>query len=265
MKALAELPLKLYKKPKLKGPRLVVAWGSIGAVGIETTTYLKDKIKATEFAEIEPYDFFDVSIQVEDGMIQELKFPESKFYYWKNRKGGDIIICIADYEPLQLRYKYTELILDVAQRFEIDRVYTICAFPSPIHHDEEPRVFAVVNNTKLIEDVKQYGAVLLEEKDLDSMNALLLGLAKKRNIQGIYLLGEVPSYTTEIENPKSCKAVIRVLTAMLDLNIDMTEIDETARQAEEEIDKRVKAASWEFIDHFTVDYRDFFNKEKDQE
>ena len=263
MKTLAKPPLKLYKRPKLKGARLVVAWGCIGEVGIEGVTYLRDKIGATEFAEIEPYDFFDVPIQVEEGVIQKLEFPESKFYYWKNRKGDDLIICIADYEPSRLRYEYAELILDVAQQFKVGKVYTICAFPSPIHHDEEPRVFGVVNNAKLIRYMKQYDVTLLGERSLTSMNAILLGLARKRNIRGIYLLGEVPSYTTEIANPKSCQAVLRVLTAMLDLYIDMSEISESAKQAEEEIDKRVKAASSEFIDHFTVDYRDFFERGED--
>jgi proteasome assembly chaperone (PAC2) family protein len=265
MKALAKPPLKLYKQPKLKGSRLVVAWGCIGEVGIEGAIYLRDKIDAREFAEIEPYDFFDVPTLVRDGLIQKLEFPESRFYYWKNSKGGDLIICIADYEPPKLRYEYAELILDLAQRFKVERVYTICAFPSPVHHDEEPRVFGVINNAKLVSYLKRYNVILLEERNLTSMNALLLSLAKKRNIQGVYLLSEVPSYTTEITNPKSCQAVLRVLTAMLGLQIDMTEISASARQAEREIDKRVKAASSEFIDHFTVDYRDFFQGEEDQE
>ena len=61
------------------------------------------------------------------------------------------------------------------------------------------------------------------------MNALLLSLAKKEGILGIYLLAEVQPYAIKVANPKSSKAVLKVLTAMQNLDIDITGINETTQ------------------------------------
>ncbi len=255
------IPLKIYKKPSLKNPRLVAAWGCIGQVGLGAAAYLRDKLGAEKLGEIEPYDFFDGVTSVEDGLIQEPEFPETKFYYWKNKQGMDLIICMADNEPIQGRYEYAELILDLAERFGVTRIYTICAFPTPIHHTAEPKVIGVVNDDKLIRELERHSVSPMEDKELNSLNALLLGLARKRGVESIYLLSEVPAYTAELANPKSSKAVLQTLIAMLGIELDMGEMEEKLRQTEGDIDKRVKEASREFIDYFTIDYRDLFEAE----
>jgi hypothetical protein len=61
------------------------------------------------------------------------------------------------------------------------------------------------------------------------LNGLLLGVAKERKIEGICLLGEVPVYATRVPNPMAALAVLKVLTKMLDIEIDMAEL---AQQAE---------------------------------
>lgn len=257
----AEAPLKIFREPSLKNPRLVVAWGCIGEVGIGVVTYLRDKLGAEEFGEIEFCDFFNIPVEVRNGLVEELEFPRSKLYYWENREGKDLILCIADQEPPLWRYEYANLLLDVAEQFQVERIYTACAFPSLITHSAEPRVFGLVNDTKLVKYLEQYHITVIKERKLTSMNALLLGLARKRGLQGIYLLGEVPSYSTQMANPKSCRAVLKVLTAMLGVDIDIAEFDRWIEQSEEEMNKMVKDASRAFLEDFTIDYRDLFQRE----
>jgi proteasome assembly chaperone (PAC2) family protein len=261
MRAEMELPLKLYKKPRLKSPTLVAAWGCVGQVGIGAATYLRDKLRAEEFGEIEPYDFFDVPTPVKRGIIEPLVFPETKFYYWKDGKGADLIICMADYEPHHARYEYADLILELAVQFKIKKIYTICAFPTPIHHAAQPKVIGAVNDAKLLKYLEKHHIPPMDDRDLTSINALLLALARQREIQSIYLLSEVPSYAMEMANPRSSQAVLRVLTAMLGIDIDMREMEEMVRGTEGEMDKRMKESSREFLDHFTIDYRDLFERE----
>jgi proteasome assembly chaperone (PAC2) family protein len=55
-------------------------------------------------------------------------------------------------------------------------------------------------------------------------------------MEGFCLLGEIPFYTTEIENPKASKAVLQVLTEVLDLEMDLRELEELAQETEKEID-----------------------------
>ncbi|MBE9501857.1 MAG: PAC2 family protein [Dehalococcoidia bacterium] len=256
----ARAQLKIHRKPQLKNPRLILAWGSVGDVGIEAVAYLRDKLGAREFGHIEPYDFFDPSIEVANGLV-ELEFPQSKFYYWKNGDGDDLILFIADYEPQVGRYEYANLLLEVGQRFHVPRIYTIWSFPSLTSHTEEPRVFGVVNDAKLVPYLEQHPVIPIRERDLISMNGLVLSLAREKGFQGIYLLAEVPHYATGTY-PKSCRAVLRVLTAMLGIGIALDEFDPLIEQAEEEMDEMAKKASWAFLEDFTIDYGDLFKEEE---
>ena len=257
-----EISLKLHRQPMLKNPCLVSAWGSIGdmeiEVGIEAVTYLKDKLGACQFGEIEPYDFFDLSIEVENGLVRELEFPRNRFYSWENADGNGLILFIADREPSFRRYEYANLLLQVAEQFQVSRIYTVCAFPSLVSHTAQPRVFGVANDAKLVPYLEQYAVTMMRERSLISMNGLLLSVARKRGVDGIYLLGEVPSYAAGGTNPKACRAVLHILTAMLGINVDLAEFDPLIEQAEAEMDEMVKEASRAFLEDFTIDYRDIF-------
>ena len=51
----------IHKEPKLRSPSLLAAWPGVANVALEATTYLKDKLQAVEFAEIEAQSFFEVT------------------------------------------------------------------------------------------------------------------------------------------------------------------------------------------------------------
>ena len=253
--------LKIHRQPLLKNPRLILAWGSIADAGIEAVTYLRDRLGAQEFGHIEPYDFFDPAIEVEDG-VAGLEFPGNKFYAWENSDGDDLILFIADDEPQQARYEYASLLLQVGQQFHVPRIYTIRSFPSLISHTAEPRVFGVANNAQLVPYLEQYPVTPIGERDLTSVNGLVLSLARERGIEGIYLVAEVPHYASSRGYPKSCRAVLRVLTAMLGIRIALDELDPLIEQAEAEMDEMMKGASWAFLENFTIDYGDLFKEEE---
>ncbi|GAH54244.1 unnamed protein product, partial [marine sediment metagenome] len=77
------------------------------------------------------------------------------------------------------------------------------AAPAPIHHTQPPGVLAVATNKKLKEYLKKFKVTLMREGNISGMNGLLLGVVKQRDMEGICLLGEIPYYTTQIENPRS--------------------------------------------------------------
>lgn len=49
----------IYHKPKLENSIMFCGWPGIGNIGILAIDTLRSLLKAQEFAEIEPWDFFD--------------------------------------------------------------------------------------------------------------------------------------------------------------------------------------------------------------
>src|SRR3989338_5954307 len=77
--------IKIYKRPKLNEPYLIVAWPGMGEVAFKAAMHLIDKLKAEEFAQLPPEEFFYLTGRiVQEGIVNVPELPYSKFYYWKN-------------------------------------------------------------------------------------------------------------------------------------------------------------------------------------
>jgi proteasome assembly chaperone (PAC2) family protein len=58
-------------------------------------------------------------------------------------------------------------------------------------------------------------------------------------------------YATRIQNPMASLAVLKVLTKLLDIDIDMTEITHLAHETKEKMKEVASEAMGEYIDYFT--------------
>lgn len=248
--------IKLYKEPKLKNPIMFCGWPGIGNIGISAIESLREVLKAQEFGEIEPWDFFNPrKVSIERGLLKDLEFPSSKFYY-QRIKNQDLIFFIGQEQPAEggiryaegkKAYKIANLVLDVAEKFGCKRVYTSGAAVSQIHHTTKPRVWVVPNKQSLIKEIKEYeNTVVMSEMEgrrsrgtITGLNGLLLGVAKKRDLEAICLMGEIPYYLQGAPwpYPKGSKSVLELLAKILDVNIDLSQMDELAETVEENIEE----------------------------
>ena len=234
-------PLKLYERPRLRNPYLVVGWSDAGQVGTGVTDYLVGKLGAEEFGEIEPHKFsLSPNTIIKGGVLEEVEYPGTSFYYWKNKNSTSDLIIFGSQSPPQSQHEFANLILDVAELFSVKRIYAVGGVPANIPHDENPNLFAVVNSARVKRYLKPYDVeVGLDYYGPTSMNGLILGLAKQRSIEGLSLLGWVPCYITEIPNPRISEAILRVLTRMLSIDIDFSEIESEAQYANNQIEEVV--------------------------
>ena len=244
---------KFRKEPRGKACDLIAAWPGIGNLALILAKYLCEKLNAEEIGEIEPFAFFDpIGVMVKDNVVEAPQFPEGKFFYWHSPDGKkDLLFFISDEQPAFKGYDLANFILDVAKKFKVKRIYTFAAAIAKIHHTEQPKVWGVATETKLIDFIKKHDIVLRGKLQIAGLNGLLLGVARERNMEGICLLGEVASYTTRIPNPKAALAVIKVLLKVLDLQIDLTELARIAEESDQQMKKLAAQAMGEYIDRYT--------------
>jgi proteasome assembly chaperone (PAC2) family protein len=206
--------VRLFIRPRLKSPVMLASWPGIGNVSVIVATYLLRKLDFKDLGEIEPSVFFDaIGVVARDNIVEEPQFPQSQFYYWKNKPGrSDIILFIGEDQPLTKGYELANCVLDIAERFKAQRVYTCAAALSRMHHTEQSRVWGVVTSPHMSQELDSYGLAQKGNLQISGLNGLLLGVAKERGMEGICLLGEVPMYATRIQNPVAAVAVLEVLT-----------------------------------------------------
>jgi len=246
----------IYKEPRLENPVMVASWPGIGNIGIIAVDTLRNMLEAEELGEIEPWDFFyPKKVLIRNGELKDLEFPSSKFYF-KRTGEKDLLFFIGEEQPAdggrayaegRKAYQMANLVLDVALKFGCRRVYTSGAAVAPIHHTTRPKVWAVPNTKSLISEVKTYeNTILMSEIEgrggqgnITGLNGLLLGVARKRNIEAICVMGEIPVYLQgfPFPYPKASKSVLEVLTAALGIEIDMERIASFIERSDKEIEQ----------------------------
>ncbi len=245
--------IKITARPKLREPALLAAWPGIGNVAMIVASYLKAKLEFKELGHFEAAHFFDpIGVLVRDNVVEAPTFPQSQFYYWKNAgDGGDLVLFIGDDQPAAKGYELANAILDLGQKLEVRRIYTCAAAMTRIHHTEPPKVWGVATSHDLTNDLLKYDLEEASNLQIAGLNGLLLGVAKEREIDGICLLGEVPVYASRVPNPMAALAVMKVLTTMLEIRVDMAELAKMAVEARERIKQVAAQAMEEYIDYFT--------------
>jgi len=232
--------IKMVKRPRLRNPYFIVAWPGMGEVAFKSAMYLVEKLGAQEFASIEPSDFFYLTSSfVNKGILSAPDLPESKFYYWKNKTGkNDLIIFLSNAQPdLSKAESYGQRILSLAKSFKVKTVISFAAMPQPIDHTQPINVWVTATSSKLLEQLKSFELQLLSEGQISGMNGLFLGMAKQAGLDGFCLLGDIPLYTIQIENPKASSVVLAALARILQIKIDTSGLAEQAQVMEEEINK----------------------------
>jgi len=245
--------VKLYARPRLKSPVLLAAWPGISNVAIIVASYLERKLGFKRLGEIQASHFFDpIGVIVRDNVVEAPSFPQSRFSYWKNQAGsGDIILFIGEQQPAAKGYELANAVLEVGMRFSIKRVYTFAAALTRIHHTEQPRAWAVATSREVAEDLGRYNLVQKRNLQIAGLNGLMLGVAKEKDIEGVCLLGEVPMYATKIQNPMAALAILKALTGMLEIKIDLAELNQLANETREGMKRAAAEAMGEYIDYFT--------------
>ena len=248
--------IRLYKEPELTDPVLIASWPGIGNIGIIAVDTLRGVMEAEEFGEIEPWDFlYPKKVLIKDGELEDLEFPGNKFYFKKTKK-KDLMFFIGEEQPTEGRgfyaagrkaYQMANLVLDVALKFGCRRVYTSGAAVAPVHHTMVPKVWAVPNTAGLINEIKGYENTILMsdiegrggQGNITGLNGLLLGVARKRGLEAICVMGEIPIYLQgfALSYPKASRSVLEVLTASLGVKIEMGGIDELIDRSEKRIEK----------------------------
>jgi uncharacterized protein len=238
--------LKISKRPRLRKPYLIVAWPGMGEVAFKAAAYLIEELKAQEFAKIQPEEFFYLTGSViRSGILEAPLLPQGKFYYWKNpgtkcsgSGKNDLIIFLSNAQPdLAKADSYAKIIIDLAKSLGVEVIVSFASMPQPTDHTQDSRVWIAATDQKIKESLNKYNFSALEDGQISGMNGLFLGMAKKAGLKGFCLLGDIPLYTIQIENPKASAAVLVGLGKILNIQINVQPLKEQAQAMENEINK----------------------------
>lgn len=226
----------IHKKISLEKPVLLAAWPGMGNVAIGAMDYIRHKLKAEFFAEININKFLmPDSIVVDKGLANMPQPPRNNFYY--NDSPPMLFFESETQLSGEAGIGLMESMIQFCREMNVKRIYTGAAFSLPISHREPSEIHGVGSSASMVDYFKKYSVKPMSEGQISGLNGMLVGYAKEAGIEAICLLATMPVYAVNFPNPKASKALIEVLMKMIGLNIDFVEID----AAVEEMDKKMES------------------------
>jgi uncharacterized protein (TIGR00162 family) len=220
--------VKILSKPKLREPVLIGGLPGMGYVGKIAAEHLVEELRAKKFAELySPHFPHHVAVEP-DGTLRLLRND----FYHASSNGKDLIIVVGDVQAVspEGHHKVVDKILDVAEQFGVKQIFTLGGFATGRYSRAKPKVVGVLSQLDLIEKYKEQGFTV--EKGggpIIGASGLLIGMGKLRGMEGLCLLGETHGMLVD---HNSAKVVLEVLVGILGIKVDMTNVEQRAKETE---------------------------------
>ncbi len=266
--------LVVLRQPDVNNPPLVIGltgWMDGGNVSTGTVRYLKNKLGAVEFGEIKPHDFYilnfpistiPVAVQteegktvltsvnpmeiaaifrphtrIEDGVIQELSYPDNIFYA---SESANLLMLSGD-EPHVRWGAYCDCIFKVARDLGVTQIIFVGSVAAPLPHTREPRMRASMADPRLKERLVGLDVGFSEYEGPASVITALSHQSVEYGIDMLSLVTEVPHYPfLEMTTyPKSILKAASTVDTLLDLSLDLTDLQESVVRANQKLDEAV--------------------------
>jgi len=219
-------------------------WPDAGKVSSLSIKYLVSSLKAERIGSLKISRCYELTstrplVAVSGGVLRDFRLPSNDLYLWTSGDYEKAFLILMGSEPNMNWEEYANQILSICDGCMIRRIYLIGGVLDLIPHTRKPRIKAVVNMERLKREVEAYGLKPIEYYGPASIHSCIMTMALRRNIEAIGVWGHSPSYIT-IPNPKAALHVLRVLSAMLDVKLDLGDLERRAMEFEREVDEAVE-------------------------
>jgi len=191
-------------------PILIAGFPSIGDIGRITVKLLNDYLRAELFAELYSPTLPDYVNIDKKGICHPPKFE-----FFVSTKNPNIVIFIGDSQPaledVPAHYEICDDIINFVTKIGCSNIITIAG--APVVHPEK-EIYVAATSKKLIKKCIETGATPYKGGRIVGAPGLLLGLAEKKGVRGVCIIGSTTSLSVDREAAFRVYKFLRKLLAL---------------------------------------------------
>ncbi|HAX81862.1 MAG TPA: carboxylate--amine ligase [Actinobacteria bacterium] len=244
--------LRRLSRPQLRAPRALLAWegwNDACDAASGSAAYLLGSLERPEpFAVIEPEEFYDFQVhrpqvKIDDGGTRRLTWPMTRAYALP--AGNHDLVLVTGEEP-NLRWKtYTRTLAGLLTDHDVEMVVTLGAFVGQVAHTRPVPIVGVATDPALVE---HYGLLASSYEGPTGIVGVMLEACREVGIPALSLWAATPHYLAANPNPKAMAALLGVARRVLELDLDLTEMEQMASDFEARVDEAM-AENEEFVEY----------------
>ncbi|MEZ3164220.1 proteasome assembly chaperone family protein [Halorubrum sp. RMP-47] len=220
--------------PELEDPVLIEGLPGVGHVGKLAAEHLLEEFDRELVRRVYATEF-PPQVNVDDEGVAALTCAE---FHAVETDGTDLLVLTGDHQAgsNEGHYRLTSTFLDVAEEFGAERAFALGGVPTG-ELVEEYTVLGAVSDGDLTADLEDAGVEFRADEPaggIVGVSGLVLGLGGRRGFDAACLMGETSGYLVD---PKSARAVLETLEAVLGMSVDYESLEDRAEEMEEVVGK----------------------------
>jgi proteasome assembly chaperone (PAC2) family protein len=214
----------LIRRPRLRGPVLLVAfdgWNDAGEAATTALDAIGDALAAETFATIDPEEFFDFqatrpTVRLVDG-YRRVEWPAIELRAARLPAADHDLIVLRGHEP-NLRWRtFASEIIQVASSLGVEMLVTVGALLADVPHTRPVQVVSSAGDRDLAE---RLGLSVSRYEGPTGILGVLGDLASGEGIPTVGLWAALPHYLNLAPNPWGAMALIEELRRLLPMAVD---------------------------------------------
>lgn len=224
------------EKPALRDPILIAAfagWNDAAGAATFALRYLLRQWSARRFGSIDPEEFYlftetRPTVRLVGGEERQLEWPSNDFYYHRDALSGRDFLVLVGVEPNLKWRTYSDIILELVREHKVTTAVTVGSMLSDVPHTTPARLVGHSTDPGLTEKLRRLNVQVTNYEGPTGIVGVLNNRLRSEGLSVSSLWGNVPRYLPAIPSPKVSAALLRRLTALLQIIIDLTEIEALA-------------------------------------
>lgn len=243
--------LRILHEPKLDNPTLIMGfsgWMDGGHSSTGTIEYLRARLGAVPFAEIDPDGFYILNVpgnmetvsvfrphsRYVDGKIEKLDYPQNTFSEYARHS----IILFEGHEPNLAWGRYCDAIFEICRRFSVRRIIFIGSVAGAVPHTRDARMSCAISHENLRPEMQKKGFRFITYEGPGSFVTFLLKQCSRRGPEMISLMAEIPVYVQGY-NPRCVETALRCISSLLDMHLEYDDLHILAEDFEKRVNQLV--------------------------
>ena len=215
------------EEPKIEKPIIIAAMQDMGNVGSIVINFINKSLKSKSFR--------TAKISLPTHVIDNGGYIDLPNESWEYRYTDDLIIFGGGNGQPQNNNELNLLcqdVIDVAKKYSAKFIYTLGGFHTNRVLKNTPKTYVTTTSLQLTRQMERLGVDITPQKSMiTGFNGLILGFAKKNEIQGMGMYGELNK--PEIPQYRAAISIIKTIEKLTYRKLgDMQELEMLAQEIE---------------------------------
>ena len=232
--------------PILRSPVLVASfsgWNDAANAASTALGAIAASLDTELVARIDPEEFFDFqanrpTIEISDGQMEGVAWPDNLVVAARAEGAERDLLLISGTEPSMRWRTFCGLVLDIAERCEVESVVTFGSLIADVAHTRPVPITGLATDSEMIE---QLGFEDVSYEGPTGVLGVFHGACRERGLSAASLWAAVPHYAAAVPNPKAGLALLRRLEGMIGIAVEASELEEAAGSFEKQVSQAVAA------------------------